>query len=344
VSQQNGPPWVPILPDPTPTAPAPMGIGRVLEVGTRILRRHWAVLLAASALFIGPGSLLSTASSAGFLDTFEDVFIDPATGLLETDAAITQSELDRLVDALIPVLGASLLAGVLATVGTLAFSAVVADDYHARVPRTGSILPRTVARVPSAVAFLLVTSLVIVGIGLAGVLAMTAAAVALPGSGSGGPGVFLALIAGVAAAGAIGYLTLRWLPAYPAMIEEDIGWRDTLRRSWYLSADNVLRLLAVFVIALLATAFLDYLLARSSASCCRARSRAASASTRRSRVRSRWRSRRSSSVRSRRCSWRSSTSTCARAATRPPARRRRAAPSRRRTAPGARPVPAARWA
>jgi hypothetical protein len=204
--------------------------------------------------------LLTTATSERLVGVFVDIFVDPETNLLVPDTTITQIEQDRLVQASLPVVAASLLAGVLATIGTLGFSAAVADDYHARTPRIGPVLRRTLVRVPSVIAFMLLTSLVIVGIGLAGILGISAATSVLPGSASGGPGVFLALIAIVAAVAAMGYLTLRWLPAYPAMVEEGLGWRDALRRSWLLSGDNILRLLAIFLLATFMSAILSSVL------------------------------------------------------------------------------------
>jgi hypothetical protein len=78
--------------------------------------------------------------------------------------------------------------------------------------------------------------------------------------GGGGPGVFIALVMAVALALALVYLTMRWAPAYPVMVEEDAGWREALRRAWHLSADGVLRIFAVSLVVALVTAIVSSVL------------------------------------------------------------------------------------
>jgi membrane-anchored glycerophosphoryl diester phosphodiesterase (GDPDase) len=139
----------------------------------------------------------------------------------------------------------------------------VADDYHARTPTLAVALRRCLARMPGALGFILLTTLIVVGVLVLGALAMATALIILPTSSvtAGGPGVFLALIAGVATAVAVVYLTMRWAPAFPAMIEEEIGMREALRRSWHLSGDNVWRILVIALVGALATALFSSLLA-----------------------------------------------------------------------------------
>jgi hypothetical protein len=54
-------------------------------------------------------------------------------------------------------------------------------------------------------------------------------------------------------------VTMRWAPAYTAMVEEDAGWRRALSRAWHLSGDNVLRIFAVSVAIAIITAILSSL-------------------------------------------------------------------------------------
>lgn len=253
----NGPQWEPVDPAPSPPAgPQPMRVGQVIEVGLRILRRHWPVALLLALLFAGPGALLSSATSLRLLGVLTDVFPGIEAGVVETDMTITQAELDRVIEALVPYFAASLLAGVLLSLGALAFAAVVAADYHAHTPTLGQALRACLRRTPSALAFIVLTSLLIVAVAITGLLGMSLATTALPPSSmtAGGPGVFLALVVGVAAVVVVIYLTMRWAPAFPAMVEEDIGAREALRRSWHLSGDNVWRILVVSLFAALVTA------------------------------------------------------------------------------------------
>lgn len=246
----GGPDWEPIEPPAPPSGPQPMRLGQVLEVGLRILRRHWAVMLILALLFAGPGALLTSATGMRFTEVAAGV-LDVQDGVIDTDVVVTEAELERVIAAIVPFLGATLLAGLLLSIGALVFSAVVADDYHARTPGLGAALRAGLRRAPSAFVFMLVTSLITLGVVLAGLLSMSAATLLLPTDSvtSGGPGVFLALVAGVAMVVALVYLSMRWAPAFPAMVEEDIGAAQALRRCWHLSGDNVWRTFGVLLFA-----------------------------------------------------------------------------------------------
>ena len=258
----QGPRWEPVeQPEPQPSGPGRMTLGEVLDVGTRILRRHWVVLLLTALLFSGPGALLSSATALRFTEVFIDLFPEFEEGILVETDRISTAELERAIEAVLPFLGASLLAGVLGSIGALAFSATVAEDYHARQARVGTVVRASLERAPSALVFMLVTGLLIVGLLVLGLLGMSVATIILPaGGGGGGPGVFLALIIGVALVVALVYLTMRWAPAYPVMVEERAGWREALRRSWHLSADKVLRILLVSLLIALITAIVSSVL------------------------------------------------------------------------------------
>jgi hypothetical protein len=239
-----------------------MSLGQVFEVGSRILRRHPAVILLVALLFVGPGALLSSATALRFSEVAFDLFPDLGQGAIDATPTFTDDELRRLVEAVVPFLGASLVAGILGSIGALGFSAIVADDYHARPARSGSVLRAALRHTPSALVFMLVTGLIVTGLIVLGLLGMSAATLILPAAsvGAGGPGVFLALVIGVGLALALVYLAMRWAPAYASMVEEDAGAREALRRSWHLSADNVLRIFVVSATVVLLTAMLSSLI------------------------------------------------------------------------------------
>lgn len=239
-----------------------MSVGQVFEIGRRILRRHWAVLLLVSLLFVGPGALLSSATALNFTDAALALFPDLEGGTIERELSLTAAEQERLLDAVWPFLGASLLAGILGSIGALAFSKTVVEDYHARPPSIGRVVRAAVERTPSAIVFMLVTGLLMVGIVVVGLVGMTIATRALPvnSSGVGGFGAFVALIVAVALVVAMVYVSMRLAPAYTAMVEEGAGWRQALSRSWHLSADNVLRIFAVSAIVAVITFLLSSVL------------------------------------------------------------------------------------
>lgn len=234
-----------------------MRLGTVLDVGVRILRRHWAVLLWLALIFAGPGALLTAATGMRLNEVAIDILPGISEGVIEEGAVITDEELPRILEALGAYALATIVAGVLASIGALGFSAVVAADYHSRRFELREALRACLRHAPSALGFILVTTLVIIGIVLGGVVLILMALSILPsGSGAGGPGAFLALIVLVALVVSVLYLTMRWAPAFPAMVTEDLGARAALRRSWYLSGDNVWRILFIVAFGAIATALM----------------------------------------------------------------------------------------
>jgi len=239
-----------------------MRFGMILEVSFRILRRHWGTLLLISLLFAGPGGLLTAATGIRLTEVALDIIPGFGDGTIDLDTRIDETQLPRAFEALGVYALASIVAGVLASIGALAFSAVVVADYHARPIELGGALRTALRRALSALAFMLITTLIIIGLALAALVAVLLAMSMLPSSGSGGPGAFVALIVVVAAVVTVVYLSIRWAPAFPAMINEDLGWRAALSRAWYLSGDNVWRIFFVLLFAALTISVLSMLLSQ----------------------------------------------------------------------------------
>ncbi len=261
----GGPEWESGAPvEPPPTGPAPMRLGTVLEVALRILRRHWALLLGLSLLFAGPGALLTAATGMRVNDVALDVFPGIGEGIIEEGAVITEAQLQSMTGALAGYIVAAIVAGVLASIGALGFSAVVAADYHARRLELGEALRTCLGRAPSALAFMLATSVLIVGLVLGGVAVVLLAVSLLPGAsgGAGGPAAFGALVVVVALVVGVAYLSMRWAPAFPAMVNEGLGAREALARSWHLSADNVWRIFFIVLFGAVASGLLATLISQ----------------------------------------------------------------------------------
>jgi hypothetical protein len=234
-----------------------MGIGLVIEVALRILRRHWPVLLALALLFAGPGALLTAATGMRFNSVASDVFPGLGDGLLGELPILTAAQLERLAGALGAFLLATLVAGVLGSIGAVAFASVVLADYSGGRDELAPALAACLRRAPGVLGFVVVTSLLVVLLSVAAILAMSLGFLLFP-TGSvqaGGPGVFLALITGVALIVSLAYLTVRWALAFPAMAFEQAGWRRAMGRSWHLSGDNVWRVLFIVALAGVVTVF-----------------------------------------------------------------------------------------
>lgn len=251
----GGPEWESSqLAEPAPASGVPMRLGTILEVTVRILRRHWRILLGLSIIFAGPGALLTAATGMRVNEVITNVFPGLGEGIIEEGMVITDQQLQRISGALLGYVAAAILAGVLASLGALGFSAVVAADYHARRLELGEALRTCLARTPAALAFMLISSVIIIGLLLGGTAVLLLLVSLLPGAsaGTGGPAAFAALVVIVALVVGVLYLTLRWAPAFPAMVNEGLGAREALARSWHLSADNVWRILFIVIFAALA--------------------------------------------------------------------------------------------
>ncbi len=235
-----------------------MRLGTILEVGVRILRRHWASLLAISMLFAGPGALLTAVTGMRVTEVAVHIIPGLDDGVIQSGITITNEQLQRMTGALGAYALATIVAGALASIGALGFSAVVAGDYHARRIDLGEALRVCLERAPSAIGFILATSAIVALLTAAAVGAILLALTALPsGDGSGGgPGAFVALLMVVSLVIGVLYLTMRWAPAFPAIVNERLGPRAALSRAWHLSADHVWRIFFIITFATFATALL----------------------------------------------------------------------------------------
>lgn len=242
-----------------------MGLGAVFEVAIRVVRRHVAVLLPLALLFIGPGALLTAATGVRFNEVALDILqVGPDGEVPAPPELLTEAELERVGGALVAFLLATALAGALATVGALGFSAVVGADYHGRTVTFGAALRTSLRGTLAALGVVLVTSLITIAILVTGTALIVLALVLVAGGrvDAGGPGAFLALVVGVATVFSIVYLTMRWAMAVPAIALEGEGPRGALRRSWDLTTEHVWRTLAVILLGSLATAILSTLVAQ----------------------------------------------------------------------------------
>lgn len=227
-----------------------MTLGTILDVSLRIIRRHWPSLLGISLLLAGPGALLMAATGVRFRQVAQGVLPPLEGSVLDPQGMLTMAEFERLAEAFASYALATVVAGALASIGALAMSAIVVADYHGRRIELMAALRVALRKVPAALLFILVTSAIVVGVGLAGIAIALALAIVVGGGDpdAGGPATFPILVALVATVLVVVVLTVRWAPAFPAMVAEDLGPTAALRRSWQLSGGNAWR--AFFVVAM----------------------------------------------------------------------------------------------
>jgi hypothetical protein len=240
-----------------------MTVGMVFSISVLVIRRHLRTCLGLAFLLIGPAALLTSAVSVRLNEVLVDLVPIDANGSFEAGLTISQGDVDRLVGAATRVLLAGAFAGVLGSLAALGFSAIVGADHGGRPMTLGEALGTCLRRAPSALGVVVLTTLLTLAVIAAGVAFAAAALALLPPARieEGGPGAFLALLAAVATAVTIAYLSIRWAVALPAVVLEPAGTRAALVRSWRLTSDNVLRTLAVVAFAVLATAVLSSLVA-----------------------------------------------------------------------------------
>jgi hypothetical protein len=263
----SGRPRVSVTPGDTEGAPPtprlrPMGVFAILDVAVRIMRRHLGTMLILSLVVIGPGALLTAATGVRFNEVAGDLLSLADTGATPSPPVLTQAQAERLVAAAAAFLLASAFAGVLGALAALGFSAMVRSDYMAAQAGARVALRTTLARALPALGVVLLTTLLTVAILVVGTSVAWLAVTALSSGPieAGGPGVFLAFVAGVATVLAVVYLTMRWAVALPVIALEGAGARAALLRSWQLTTDGVWRTFAVVALAALITAILAALL------------------------------------------------------------------------------------
>lgn len=250
--------------EPQSAVPRPLTVGTIFSVGWRILSRHWATLLPLALLFVGPGALLTAATSARVSEVMAELLEGLGWGTTTEPQLPGAAELDVLWPPSAIWFGSSIVAGVLSSLGALGFSAVVVGDYHGRRLGFEAALRVTLQRTPAALGFMLLTTLLIVSLAAGALLLLVLVGQVLgagsgTGDGGGGPGAFLTLVLVVTLSVGVVVLSMRWAPAYPVIVAEDVGVRGALRRSWHLSGDNIWRIFAVIALASLLAAVVSTL-------------------------------------------------------------------------------------
>ena len=176
-------------------------MGTILEAALATLRRRWRTVLLLALAFAGPAALFTSAAGIRFNEVVLDVFPGISEGIIDDMPLLTAAQLERLGGAFLGFLLATLVAGLLGSVGAVASptpSSARASHGARRLVRPSAwpcdarpaSSPSCWSRRRSSWPSL-----------LSGALAMTSA-VTLLSSGPiarGGPGVFAALLVGVSA-------------------------------------------------------------------------------------------------------------------------------------------------
>ena len=222
------------VPAPPPRL-SPMPISTLLEVSGRIIRRYAAPLLAVSAVFQLPSSLVDALAQQHLGQALSPIVVglDTDTPQLLTP---TPAQSQTILEALVILIGSSILGTLLGAIATLAFTTAVLADYHGRRPSVGAMVRVALRRALPALAAGLLAALALLGVIVgAGVLAAGAMTILPADGGAGGPGAFVAAIV----------IIVRLGFSAAVLAGEPGGPIQALRRSWYLTGDNTWRAFAV---------------------------------------------------------------------------------------------------
>jgi hypothetical protein len=202
-------------------------------------------LLALSAIFVLPSALLESATAMRVAETFGGLPIVTPDGALTADR-LTDADLHRLGDAALLYGLSTTVSGILGAVLAVGCAWIVGRDYRALPVGTGAALMASLRRALVAIAAVVLTMVATTAILVAGVGAAALAVAALPAAaGTGGPGVFLALVALVATALAVTTVAMRLAVTLPVAALEGAGPLRSLARSWRLTAGSTWRTFGV---------------------------------------------------------------------------------------------------
>ena len=254
----NEGPASPIAPDPAPTPrPAPPGsppgvggprFGQVLDAILRLYRWRGRLVLGLSAAFELPAFAISAVLGARMLADMTALLgfspLDPPTTLPDAYPPLDGALLGDLLAALLGLVVVGIVAG---TLVTAALGLAVADLGAGRSPTVLRTLGATMRRLPVLLTSEILYLGVVGGIFLGGMLLVSVPVALSPDPGSGGPLVFLGIVAFVGVMAATVFLALR-LAFWPqAVAIEGTAPITGFRRSWHLATGSTWRVLGYAV-------------------------------------------------------------------------------------------------
>ena len=182
-------------PEPSPQHPQRLRaatFSELLSVSWRLYRRHWRLLTGLSLLLLAPAMILSAVVGIALYERL--AFINT----LEPGTLPSAERLRSFGEAILATTAVGLATGVFNAIAIVAYSHVASEDYHGRRPSFGGAVRTAIRRSLVAIGTYLlfvigITAIVVGAIALGAVLAAAGGVQ----RGSGGPGVFLALLVGV---------------------------------------------------------------------------------------------------------------------------------------------------
>ncbi len=250
----------------------PLGLGDLLDRAFRLYRARLGLFLMIAALFLVPFSLISGLLSGQFITNYMDAFVAIVAAEGSAPETIFSEALGSAGSFFVVMMGMAILSLVISGLVTLALNhssiAVLhnqpislAESMRGGLRRFGSFVWMSIVQFSGIalatlgmgiVIFIFVMVIIFIGAAVGSALlegdnifaTIAVVLVALCG-------YFLAILLFLAPAI---YLSARWLVATPAMLAENLGAMQSLRRSWALTKGHTWRAVGYVVLLYLITA------------------------------------------------------------------------------------------
>ena len=233
----------------------PLTLADLIEATLRLYRRNLGLVLGVSALLQVPAYILSTFVGAAVWPRLAP-FLAPAAGPFGGFTGGPRELPPDLVPDLLLFVAANLVAGIAAGFTGAALTDAAGRAYLEERTTVLRSFRAVVRKLLALVAGFAISVLAILGLVLLFSLLAVILLAAGGGSPTGGPGVFLALVVGVAAVVTVVALEVRWLLWVPAVMVEDVGGKAGLGRSWRLVGGSMWRVFGLALLVLVAVGIL----------------------------------------------------------------------------------------
>ena len=238
--------------DPIISRLRPRTVAEVIDQAFRLYRRHFLTFLAIIAVVHVPLQLLIQGANIWLLTGVTDITDESISGDLSSSQVMNETSGLILVLSMV-VLGLSFLYGILQYLSQGALTAAIADAHMDRPISFGSAYGAMLRHIGPLLGFMVLQVLISIGIFVPVIVVFVLAAVALAAAGSDGAGLglgamcfafFLIIPAIIFSA----YVFVRLSMVVPAIIIENLGPVEAMRRSWRLVQDYWWRTAAILLV------------------------------------------------------------------------------------------------
>ncbi len=238
--------------DPIISRLRPRTVAEVIDQAFRLYRRHFLTFLAIIAVVHVPLQLLIQGANIWLLTGYTDILSEPGSGGLSNSQVMNETA-GMLVVLYVVVLGLSFLYGILQYLSQGALTAAIADAHMDRPISFGRAYGAMFKHIGPLLGFMVLQVLISIGIFVPVIIVfvLSAVGIAAAGSDSGALGFGALCFACFLIIPAIlfsAYVFVRLSMVVPAIVIENLGPIDAMRRSWRLVQNYWWRTAAILLV------------------------------------------------------------------------------------------------